>query len=128
MSSTLYELLTEITTELPGWLHTSVVDRETGMSLASLSQGDPLEAAGADAFHSDLYRMTTALLEGLPLGEQADSMVLSSQRATFVSVPMAEMNYLWLVVTERRMTVGFTQALMRKHQARIEESVRALLH
>ncbi|RAL25432.1 hypothetical protein DL240_04270 [Lujinxingia litoralis] len=127
MTSSLYDLLNEITGELPGCLHTSVIDRETGLSLASVSQGDPLETAGADAFHSDLFRTTGVLLEGLPLGNEADSLVLSSQRATFVSVPLAEMNYLWLVVTERRMTVGFTQALMRKHQGRLETSVRELL-
>lgn len=127
MTISLHELLTDLTTALPGCLHSSVIDRETGLSLTSISSGDPLDGAGADAFQNDLYRLTDLLVQGAGLSGEIDGMVLTSNQARFVSVPVPETTFLWLVVTRRETTVGFTQAIMRKHAPRVGESLSALL-
>src|SRR6056297_1414419 len=114
MASTLFDMLQDFSGKVPGCLHTSVVEQETGLALASISESDPLDAAGADAYHSDLYRLTGLALEGTPLSQNVEGIVLSSEDATFVSVPVEDTGYLWLVVTRRETTVGFTQAIMRK--------------
>lgn len=128
MGTTLFEMLQELSEKLPGCLHTSVVDQETGLALASVSESDPIDAAGADAYHSDLYRLTSLALEGMPMSQDVEGIVLSSEVGTFVSVPVEDTGYLWLVVTRRDTTVGFTQAIMRKNLAGLGESLRGLVH
>lgn len=127
MAPTLFDIIQEVTAQVPGCLHTSVVDGATGLSLASVSDGDPLDAAGADAYHNDLYRLTELALEGLPLSGTAKGIVLTSRESTFISAPVEQTGYLWLVVTKRATAVGFTQAIMRKYVGRIEESLQALI-
>ncbi len=123
MGATLHEMLQNLSGEVPGCRHTSVIDSRTGIALAASSKTDPLDSAGADAFHSDLYRLSGSILEGTPLAGQTEEIVLNSGSSTFVSVPIADTGYLWLVVTERDTTVGFVQALMRKHLTKIQEGL-----
>lgn len=127
MSSSLHEVLEQMTREFPGCLHTSVIDADTGLALAAASQSDPLDSAGADAFHSDLYRLSQSALAELPAQTEPRQIVLTSKKAMFLSVAVEPTGYLWLVVARRGTTVGFLQALMRKHTPTIEESVQALV-
>ncbi len=127
MDASLHEILMELSGSLPGCLHSSVIDRETGLSLTTISSGDPLDGAGADAYHNDLYRLTEVALSGGELGGP-EGMVLTSAEARYVSIPLEGTNFLWLLVTRRETTVGFTQAIMRKHGPRVTESLKALLH
>lgn len=127
MSRTLHDLLQKMIGELPGCLHTSVIDEQTGLALAAVSDTDELDAAGADAFHNDLYRMTRSALEALPVEKEPQEIVLRGKQATFVSKPIGATGYIWLVVTEKETTVGFVQAMMRKHVDAAEDSLAALV-
>ncbi len=127
MSLPLHKLLEELAGELPGCFHTSVIDARTGLSLASNSQGDPINAAGTDAFHTDLYRLGREAAGQLSKAKDVQEMVLTSREAVYLSTPVEETGFLWLVVTEPDSTVGFTQAMMRKHLGRVHESLQALV-
>lgn len=127
MGATLTELLENLAGDVPGCQHTSVIDGRTGLSLAAVSETDPLDSAGTDAFHSDLYRLSQSLMDGTSLAGGAEEIVLNSGDATFISIPVDDTGFLWLVVTDRETTVGFVQALMRKHVGAIEESLRDLV-
>lgn len=127
MSASLYDMLQHLVGQLPGCLHTSVIDGQTGLALASITAGDPLDGAGVDAYHSDLYRLTQVALEGLPIQDHPEGIVLLSEEANFVSTPLEDSNYHWLVVTKRETNVGFIQALMRKLSADLENSLSGLL-
>lgn len=126
MASTLFEILGDLQRELPGCRLSSVVDRETGVALASVSSTEPLDGAAADAFHSDLYRVTGGALGALGFGEASGGFVLTGNEAILVSVPLEGTGYFWHVATDRLTTVGFTQAMMRKHRGRVLESLRQL--
>lgn len=118
----LHEVLEQLAGDLPECLHTSVIDANTGLALLSISEIEARDAEAADAFHADLYRRggdTAAELSG----GRPREFVLRSQEATFVSTPVATTGYIWLVVTGPDTTVGFIQAMMRKHLARIEQGV-----
>ncbi len=125
MSETLDQILDEISGDLQGCLHTSVIDGATGLALAASSRSDG--SAGADAFHNDLYRLGRQAVDALPGDRQLEEVVLTSQKATFVSVPVDETGYIWLVVAEGATTVGFIQAMMRKHVGRIEDGLAPLV-
>lgn len=125
MASSLIEVLKKFAEKLPGCLHTSIVDRSSGLALAAISEGDPLRGAGADAFHSDLYRLSGDLIESG--GPEAAGIVLTSREGTFVSQPLGDSGFVWLVITERATTVGFTQAIMRKWHEEIQEGLQALV-
>ncbi len=127
MNASLHEMLKQLAGQLPGCLHTSIIDGETGMALASASEADELDAAGADAFHTDLYRLGRQAVDALPATDDVEQIVITSDKATCVSLPVQKTGYLWLVIAHRDATVGFIQALMRKHVGRIEDSLQALL-
>lgn len=127
MSESLNDMLQQLTDELPGFLHTSVIDADTGLALVANSETDSVNAAGADAFHADLYRMSRQALEQLPVGDEPRQFVMRSDEATFVSAPVSSTGYIWMVVTRPDTTVGFVQAMIRKHLSRIEEGITQLV-
>lgn len=127
MSASLYDMLEHVNGQLPGCLHMSVIDGETGLALASITTGDLLDGAGVDAYHSDLYRLTGASLDNLPIRAYPEGIALVSEQANFVSTPLESSGYLWLVVTRRETNIGFIQALMRRFGADLEQSLRDLL-
>lgn len=127
MSQTLDEMLRGVTGDLPGCLHTSVIDAQTGLALVSVSDTDGQKAAGADAFLNDLYRLGEDVVDALPASDELHEIILRSDEATLVSVPVEQTGYIWLVAVEPETTVGFVQAMMRKHVERIEEGLGALV-
>lgn len=126
MATSLFDLLQRFSEQLPGCVHTSIVDRESGMAIAAVSEGDPLDSAGADAFHSDLYRLSQEALSGT-VPNAPTGIVLTSKEVTFVSRPLDDSRFIWLVVTRRSTTVGFTQAIMRKKIDEVQAAIRALV-
>lgn len=127
MTTSLNDMLQDLVDQLPGCLHTSVIDGQTGLAMASVSGVDSLDGAGTDAYHNDLYRLSHSALEGTPISGEVNEIVLTSGDATYVSRPIEKTGYLWLVVTDRDTTVGFVQALMRKQIQKIEESLQVFV-
>ena len=127
MATDLNATLQQLADQLPGCLHTSIIDGATGMALVSISSVDPLDAAGTDAYHNDLYRLARSLLEESPVDAGVQEVVITSSEGQFVSIPAAETGYLWLVVTRRDTTLGFIQAMMRKHVEGISHQVQSLV-
>jgi hypothetical protein len=84
-------------------------------------------AAGADAFQSELYRKVGELVPVLDCEGPLKSVVLESEGTTFVSEPVGETGYFWHVATDADATLGFTQAIMRKFRTRVLDSVNALV-
>lgn len=125
--TSLFEILERIARQLPGCRLVSVVNQESGMPLVSVGGGDPLETAGADAYHSDMYRIVARTLADLDMPPDPRGFVLTGKRATFLSLPLGHSGYFWHIATDRSTTVGFTQAIMRKHSALVEQSLQDLL-
>lgn len=124
--SDLFSLLKDISEQLPGCQMVSIVDRATGMQLASVGSDDSASSAGADAFQSELYRRAAALVEQLDEGP-VETVVLESDGTTFVSEPIGESGYFWHVATRDDTTLGFTRAIMNKNRARVLEGVEGLI-
>jgi predicted regulator of Ras-like GTPase activity (Roadblock/LC7/MglB family) len=122
---TLNELLAQIAQEVPGCLMTSVVDLDSGLALASVSH-DSLAAAGADAYHADIYRALYRAASALEGAQHPEAVVLMSHHAVFLSVPFGGTTCFWHVVTRIDTTIGFTQALIRKYYHAMEQATRAL--
>lgn len=127
MNERLNDVLQQLTGELPGCLHTSVIDAATGLALVEASQAGTVNADGAAAFHADLYRMSRKVLNRLPVGNEPREMVLRGDEATVASIPVGSTGYIWLVITEPDTTVGLIQAMMRKHVSRIQQGVGTLV-
>lgn len=122
----LLDILDEVAREVPGCILTSIVSLETGLPLASVSDVDSEDAAGADAFHSQLYRQIQRAVGELGEGQNVRAVVISADDATFVSWPIRD-GYFWHVVTSPDTTLGFTRAMMRKVYDDVIEGVEALL-
>jgi hypothetical protein len=123
----LFDLLNQVGDEIPGLKLTSVVEIDSGMPLVSVGPTEPLAAQGADAYHSDLYRVVARAMEALDAPQRPESFVLRGESSVFISIPFPDLGYFWHVVTETDVTIGFTQALMRKHAHSIEEGLGELL-
>jgi predicted regulator of Ras-like GTPase activity (Roadblock/LC7/MglB family) len=124
----LMEILNAVSQEVPGCIMTSVVSHETGLPLASVSVSsvNPEDAAGADAFHSQLYRQIRAAVAELGTDQPVEAVVISADHATFVSWPLGD-DFFWHVVTSPETTLGFTRAIMRKVSGEVQEGVSDLL-
>ena len=128
MSATIFEILHRVAQDIPGCLHTSVVDLDSGMSLAAVSPGqDSLTAAGGDAYQSDMFRLIGQAAEGLKSSPVPESVVLIGERSIFISSPFPQTSFFWHVVTSIDTTIGFTQAIMRKYQQPLVESISSVL-
>lgn len=97
------------------------------MPLVSICGDDPLDTAGVDAYHGDLYHVVGRALSELGYEQSVQGLVLTGKHAIFVSLPLADTGFFWHVATERTTTVGFTQAVMRKHAESILAGLQDLL-
>lgn len=122
----LLDQLETIKTELPGCIATSIVSIDDGLALASVAN-DAIAAAGADAFHANLYTLVNNLVLDAALDDRTETIVIESEHLTFVSAPIGNTRYFWHVVTNRKTTLGFTHAVMRKYGPGISESVVSLV-
>jgi len=126
-TASIFAVLQQVAQTIPGCRLTSVVDAETGMSIASVSAEDVGgAAAGADAYHADMYRFITRAMGSLGSPQGIESVVLVGDYSVFISLPFNE-RYFWHVVTTRETTVGYTQAMMRRYSVQVAESVRGLI-
>lgn len=124
----IFQVLQQVADHIPGCLMTSVVDGESGMSLASVSpRVDAGAAAGADAFHSDLYRLVQRSMAMLEAEQDIEGVVLVGEAAIFISAPLPQGALFWHVVTDLDTTVGFSQALMRKYLPQVQRAMAYLI-
>lgn len=125
----IFEILKQVAQNIPGCIHTSVVDIDSGMSLAAVSPGhEALGAAGADAYQSDMFRFIQKANNALDAPQATESIVLIGESSVFIATPFHGTAYFWHVVTSIETTIGFTQAIMRKYQQPLEESMAKILH
>lgn len=123
----IFDVLERVTQQIPGCLMTSVVDLDSGISLATVGASGSMTSAEADAYHSDLYRLIERSMAMLESHQPVEGLVLMGRSATFVSAPLGDSGHFWHVATEVDTTIGFTQALMRKYQADVTQSLGQLL-
>lgn len=123
----LFDVLQKVADELPGCELTSIVSLDSGLSLACVAPGRDDAAAGADAFHSELYRVIRNALSELGNDAPVDGVVVQGKQRVFVSRPVGGLGYFWHVATRAETTLGFTQAVMRKYQSDVESGLRELL-
>jgi|GEM_PF-2469488 len=121
--SDLFGILEELAAQLPGCKMASIVDRHSGMQLASVSGGRGAQAAGADAYQSESYRSIDSLAQVLGTEGAPEMVVMECEHSTFVSELVGQSGYFWHIATDVSTTLGFTQAIMRKFRARVTESV-----
>lgn len=118
-----FDVLASVRGELPGFISSSVVASDDGLQLASVSAVDPDDAAAADAFHSDIYRAAArALTEIGTATRAAEGIVVIGDEHVFLSLPLDD-TFFWHVVTRNETTLGFTQAVMRKHRDSMRTAV-----
>ena len=126
--SLLHNLLRQSSAQIPNCVMNSIVDATSGMALVSASLGtDPHVGASADAYHTELYRLVTRSMDMLDASQQARGIVLTGPSLIFYSLPFPGSPYFWHVVTSTDTMTGFTQAVMRKFQAPLWESMSQLL-
>ncbi|MEZ4460029.1 MAG: hypothetical protein R3E66_09925 [bacterium] len=71
-------------------------------------------------------RATARALAEIGTGaEKADGIVILGDHHVFLSVPLDDM-FFWHVVTDSETTLGFTQAVVRKHRDAMRQEVRHL--
>ena len=124
---TLLELLGQVREELSGCDVTSIVSFESGLSLAASADIETHDAAAADAFGSVLYRLLRNAVEDAGLEGAVDDIVIQSPARTLVSTQLGDTGYFWHLSTRPDITLGFTQAVMRKYHGEVEQGVRELL-
>ncbi len=121
-----FDVLNVIRAELPGFISSSVVGFENGLQLACISDVDTDDSAAADAFHSNVYRATARALNEVGSSTQtAEGIVIMGDNHVFLSVPLDD-SFFWHVVTKSGTTLGFTQAVMRKHRDAMRNEIRDL--
>lgn len=121
--SDLFGVLEELAAQLPGCKMASIVDLNSGMQLASVAGELSAQAAGADAYQSELYRRIDDLVGVLGTDGAPEMVVMECEQSTFVSELIGQSGYFWHIATDVSTTLGFTQAIMRKFRGRIAESV-----
>lgn len=123
----LFDVLQLVADELPGCELTSVVNLDSGLSLAAVTAGNSEDAAGADAFHSELYRLVQNAMGELGSQDTISDIVVQGKRRLYISTPLGKSGYFWHVATRADTTLGFTQAVMRKYREEVEAGVAALV-
>lgn len=123
----LQDVLEQVADAIPGCLFTSVVDSDSGMSLAMAGGYDELSASSADAYQSELHRAIHRMIDAVMIQEPLETVVLIASGMVFVSIPLQRSAFFWHVVTSVDTTIGFTRAVLRKSQGQVIEAIRPLM-
>ena len=120
----LKKTLIRMSEDLPGCLAISVVNLDQGLPLLSIGDLDGI--AGADAFHSNLYTLLHRGLGEMGADQSIKSVVIESKHSKFVSAQLAETGYFIHLICEKKTTLGFVHAVIRKYSRALIEELLAL--
>jgi hypothetical protein len=123
----LFDFLGAIAADLPGCLSTSIVSLETGLALANVASIHSEDSAGSDAYLALVLQQSADLISSMQIDGPVTSVVVCGDQTTAVSVALGDAGYMWNVVTDSTTTLGFTQAVLRKHTRTAEGLVRSFL-
>lgn len=112
----LLDVLQAFSADVPAFLASSIVSREEGTALASITANPRVEVMGADAWLAELLVRHDATLAALRVEDTTEDLFITTQRALLIARPLPGTPWFWHVVTSAQTSLGLTRAIMRKFE------------
>lgn len=119
----LLDVLRTFAQEVPDFLTTSIVSRQDGTSIGSISVSPEIDPEAADAYFADMLNKNDVALGALGVQDHTEDVLTTTRNACFVTRVLGRSPYFWHVATGRGGSIGLTRALMRKYEVAVLEKL-----
>jgi hypothetical protein len=107
--------LEKIQNELPGFIGASVVDLESGMTLATRSARPEFDLAAASAFNSEMVKMKLKTMRALNLKSSLEDMLLTLSDQIHIIRMIGAGAFLYLAVDRSSANLAIVRNVVSKH-------------
>ena len=111
----LTELLEKISQEASGFIAASLVDLESGMTLAVKSARSDFDLTAASAYNSELVKQKLKIARTLGLTGTVEDMLISLTDQIHLVKLIGTTMFLYLAVDKRQSNLGIVRAAVNKH-------------
>lgn len=115
----LLDVLQAFSADVPDFLASSVVSRDDGTALASVTASPRVEVMGADAWLAEVFIRHEAALNALRVNDATEDVFITTRRALLIARPLPDTPWFWHVVTGTQTSLGLTRAIMRKFEPNV---------
>jgi len=113
------EAFDHLANEIPGFVAVSLVDLDSGMTLAVKSQRPEFDLAVASAYNSELVKQKMKIMKALNLKTTLDDMIITlGDQIHFIKVLSPTM-FVYLAAERATANIAIVRTVVNKHTARI---------
>lgn len=118
------EILNAFAADVTGFGSASVVHRDEGTAIASVSLDDGgVDGAVADAYLAEMLKHHRRAQTELGDDSGTEDLVVETAQGILVARPLSETDYIWTVAAASPANASLTRALMRKYHDRVLEAL-----
>lgn len=115
----LVDVLAAIQTDLHGFIGASVVDLDSGMTLATLSARPDFDLTLASAYNSEMVKAKIKTLEVLKLKTKLEDMLLTLGDQIHLIKLVSDTTFLYLAAERASTNLALVRAIVERHAARL---------
>lgn len=107
----------KIQAEVPGFIAASLVDIESGMTLAVLTSRPEFDLAAASAFNSEIVKQKIKTIKALGLDSTLDDILLTLSDQLHLIKMVGEVAFIYLAVEKAATNLAIIRSVVSKHTA-----------
>lgn len=109
------ETFDHFATDIPGFIAASLVDMDSGMTLAVRSNRPDFDLAVASAYNSELVKQKYKIMKALGLNTTLDDMILTlGDQIHFIKV-LSPTTFIYLAADRSAANIGIVRTVVTKH-------------
>ncbi len=113
------DFFNKVDTEIAGLIAVSVVDLESGMTLAVRSNRQDFDLSTASAFNSEMVKMKLKTMKALGLTSTLEDMLLTLSDQIHLIRMISPTAFVYLVVDRAKTNLAIVRTVVAKHSAAI---------
>lgn len=113
----LLDVLEKISSDAAGFIAASLVDLESGMTLAVKSNRSDFDLTAASAYNSELVKQKLKIMQTLGLSGGIDDMLITLQDQIHLIKMVNKATFLYLAVDRSRSNLAIVRSAVSKHAA-----------
>jgi predicted regulator of Ras-like GTPase activity (Roadblock/LC7/MglB family) len=115
----LTETLEKIESGMPGFIAASLVDLESGMTLAVKSVRSDFDLTAASAYNSELVKQKLKIMETLGLSGSIDDMIITLTDQIHLLQLVSPTTFLYIAVDKAQSNLAIVRSTVRKHASQL---------
>lgn len=111
----LTDALEKIASEVGGFIGASVVDMDSGMTLATLSHRQEFDLSTASAYNSEMVKLKLKTIDSLGIGSKLEDMLLTLSDQIHLIKLTSDGTFLYLAAEKASTNLAIVRSVVQRH-------------